>query len=134
MKVEIAIALFNSHGGIEEGDIIVCRKPSAGIGKKESKGFLWFRADISEALAKVIKKPLLDEKGNKVKKHRYSIALSTLKDINTNLDLEKSIDLKTEYQPYLPIDKDMLFIDPAPETFALETLEIVWDKGTGAYI
>jgi len=140
MKVEIAIALFDSHGGIEEGDVIVCRPPSAGIGKKEAGRWLWFRADISEALASILDGPLrgepvgLDKRGPLIAKSRFNIPLEAIKGIDSNFDVDKARDLKSEYQPYLPLGDNMLFSDPDPDTFALEDLKIVWDKSTGAFI
>ena len=131
---EIAISLFNSHGGIEEGDVLECRAPTAGIGGLEAKGVLWFRADISEALAHALKSPLLDSNGIKLMKRRYSIPLEKIAEIDPAFDVVKARDLDNAYQPYLPLGEGMLFTDPDPDTFALETLSIVWDKDTGVYI
>jgi hypothetical protein len=137
---EIAISLFDSPGGTEEGDVIVCRAPSDGIGKKEAKLWLWFRADISEALADVLATEWKDRDVNSATykkmfaKHRYKIPLERIADIDPDFDLIKARDQLNGYQPYLPLGEDMLFIDPDPDTLALETLNVVWDKSTGVYI
>lgn len=140
MKVEIAIALFDSHGGIEEGDVIVCRPPSAGIGKKEAGRWLWFRADISEELANVLAYPYFEmgattgKRISMIAKRRFKIPLEAIADLDPQFQLTSARNQETEYQPYLPLGEDMLFIDPEPDTLALEDLSIVWDKSTGAYI
>jgi hypothetical protein len=137
---EIAIALFDSHGGIEEGDVIVCRAPSNGIGKKEGDRWLWFRADISADLAAILagEYATRDAVTRKIEilhsKRRFKIPLEKIKAIDPDFDIDDARDQKSVYQPYLPLGEDMLFSDPNPDTFALEDLEIVWDKSTGAYI
>lgn len=128
MKKEIAIALFDSYGGVEEGDIIVCREPSLGIGNKESKGFLWFRADISEELANIL------ASSGDTYKWRFNIPLSSIAEIDESFNIDDARDMDTEYQPFLPLGDDMLFTDPDPDTMALENMSIVWDKSTEEFI
>ena len=135
MKVEIAIALFNSHGGIEEGDVVVCRKPLGGIGLKESKQFLWLKADISEELANELAEPQRDEEREIIKKRRYRIPLNKIvENIDAQFDKLKARDMDYEYQPFLPVDKDMIFTSLEPIEFQLEKLEVVLDKATETYI
>ena len=134
MKVEIAIALFNSHGGIEEGDIVVCRKPIGGIGKKEGKQFLWISADISEEFYNFLSRPEKDDDENIVKKRKYKIALDEIKKINESFDLVKARDLDDEYQPFLSMDKDNLFTNPSENELDLSKLSAIEDKSIGEKI
>ncbi len=135
MIKEIAISLFDSHGGVEEGDVIECRDVSNGIGLKEAEGYLWFRADISTSLAEVLKRSHTDIDGNIVNKRRFKIPLQQIKDvIDADFDINRARDLNDNYQPYLPIDAGCLFTDPDPQTFSLEGLDLIWDKSTEGYI
>ena len=135
MIKEIAISLFDSHGGVEEGDVIECRDVSNGIGLKEAEGYLWFRADISPSLADVLRGPQMDINNHVVNKRRFKIPLQQIKNvIDANFDLDRARDLNDNYQPYLPIDAGCLFTDPDPQTFAIEGLDLIWDKSTEGYI
>lgn len=131
---EMAVALFDSHGGIEEGDVIVCREPMGHIGLKESAMWLWGLADISEALADVIASPWRDASGVKVKKRRYKIPLDKIHEQFPDFDRGRARNLLDEYQPLLSFDVNYIIIDPNPQSYALESMQIVWDKSLGEYI
>ena len=137
---EIAIALFNSPGGIEEGDIIECREPTKGIGTKEGSRWIWFRADISEALAGHLKDPCISPsgivgvRGKFLFKRRYKIPLEKIIDLRPDFDMKRARDLDNEYQPLIAVDRKMLFVDPDLNTFELEKLSIIYDKLTGEFI
>jgi hypothetical protein len=135
MIKEIAIALFDSHGGIEEGDIVQCRKVSDGIGLKEAHGFLWFRADISDQLALVLASTHTDASDNVINKRRFQIPLTQIQAVvDPNFDISRARDINDNYQPYLAIDAGCLFTDPDPQTFELEGMDLIWDKSTGDYV
>ncbi len=135
MIKQIAIALYDSPGGIEEGDIIVCRTPIDGIGVKEAGMWLWITAIISEQLAQVLCLPRRGLITNQViSKRRYQIPLDKIKELDAEFILALARDMTENYQPYLYVDDNFLFVDSDPTTFELENLEIIWDKLEGKFI
>jgi hypothetical protein len=132
---EIAIMVKNAPGGIEEGDILTCRKPAGGIGKSEAGICIWIKVELGEKLAEQIREPIYDVNGKSVLvKRRYKITLDKIKELNAEFDLNRAKDHIDKYQPYLEIDKDYLFVDPNPQILELEKLKIIWDKQTETYI
>jgi len=136
MVYEIAIALFDSPSsvGTEEGDIVVCRPPLKGIGKKEGTGYLWFRVDISEVLGNVLTQKWTNESGELVKKRRYNIPLDKIKNLRPTFSFSNARNLEYQYQPLMEIDSKYLFVDSDPGTFALEILSVIKDKKIGEFI
>ena len=135
MLKEIAIALYDSPGGIEEGDVIVCRNPLNGIGEKEGEMWLWGIADINELLANIIDKPRRDLITNKIiNKRRFKIPLEKIKQLDLNFSRSRARNLADKYQPYFTIDHNFLLVDPDPTTFELEKMSVIWDKVEGKFI
>lgn len=132
---EMAIMVKNAPGGIEEGDILTCRKPKGGIGDLEAGICIWIKVELSENLAGKIAQAIRDVNGKSVLiKRRYKITLDKIKALNAEFDLNRAKDHMDKYQPYLEIDKDYLFVDHNPQILELEKLKIIWDKQTETYI
>jgi len=139
---EIAIAVFQkAPEHIQEGDLVTVRPPTAGIGMKEAKLWLWILVDGvgSIMLDAAVYEPydptgIYKPRSNYIRydKRRYCAPLARIKQLYPALDLDRARDPGDAYQPFYTLDEDsnLWLTDHTP--YAAEGL--VFDKVKGVYI
>lgn len=95
--LEIAIATQNNEEGrIQEGDIVVARKPLGYVGKKEQSKYLWLIVETDLSLEELMENNLKTSR-----KREKFIPLNALNSNGFEFEMDKVKDSQIDYQPGL---------------------------------